>query len=280
MTKQGCLEIRKEVSMKYNIKGANLRIDYRTVASVLVNGSKKKYMRCFIDECLLFHAGGIGYISSLTGAKEVVIVGDEWQIPYIERDGVCEVLFSSPRNFCKTTEIISCTRRCPIDVCYAVCIFYMGIYTTNLIEHSLCFLKLSDKHCFEDEPNTLYLTHTQVDKHLLLDKGLGIKSVVLTIHEAQGQTFDNVILVRFNKKHHDVYNSDEHAVVSITRHRKTFTYFSSASCVKDKVKQLINRVKECKISLTQWNQQQALRNEIGLEPDDMIKPKSTSKANG
>jgi len=96
MTREGCLEIRKEVSKEFNIQGRDLITDYRTVASVLVNGSTKKYNRCFIDECILFHAGGIGYIACLTGATKMLIMGDEWQIPFIEREGVCEVFFQLP----------------------------------------------------------------------------------------------------------------------------------------------------------------------------------------
>jgi hypothetical protein len=269
LTKHGCTEIRKQMASKLKVKINDLKENYRTVASILVNGSSKKVETVYIDEALLMHSGTIGFIAHMTGANEIIIIGDEWQIPYIEREGVSDVLFSSPRKYCHVTSVLTCTRRCPVDVTYALSYFYPGIYTKNTTTISM---KMShNTGLIADNQDTLYMTHTQKDKQSLINLGLGKRngSAIMTIHEAQGQTFDNVTLIRLNRKNEDIYMSTEHAIVAISRHRKSFLYLTQAG--EDKVIKLMKSVGNCEKSLEKWNSEQALRNDIGLDPESMIK---------
>lgn len=271
LTKEGCRELRDSVIKLFSVDKDTARQNYRTLASLMVNGTKRKFNKVIIDEALLMHAGFIGFVVALTGAKIIELVGDEWQIPFVDRDNT-KSHFSSPSLFAEITTSNVQTRRCPIDVCYTLASFYPGIFTTSKIAESLSVHTLNI-NSLPDTENTLYLTHTQQDKQALLNVGVGNKvgSKVLTIHEAQGQTFELVILVRFNRKKLKLYNSIEHSIVAISRHTKLFYYFTAAS--EDMVSNLIKKVTSAKENLVEWNEKQMLRHSMGLSKEMLIRKK-------
>lgn len=275
LTKEGCLELRNSVENLFGVDKVTAKENYRTLASLLVNGSKKTFPKVIIDEALLMHAGFIGYVVALTGANCIELVGDEWQIPFVDREATLKSKYSSPRLFAEITTTHVLTRRCPIDVCYALSFFYPGIHTISSTILSMIKLSINES-TLKNFENTLYLTFTQKEKSSLQAKGIGCNnaSKLLTIHEAQGQTFDHVVLVRLNNKKMEIYNSTEHAIVAISRHTQTFKYLSNAG--EDIVSNLISNVIVLDENLPEWNAKQRIRYNMGMQPDQLIRKKGTN----
>lgn len=276
LTREGCMSLREKMMVKHRMSVLDAKKFYRTVASLLVNGCSCKFERVFIDEALLMHAGTVGFVTAITGASTIILVGDEWQIPYIDREKVSNLDFGSPKLFANVTTTLTCSRRCPVDVCFALSQFYPGIHSTNPVILSMSTAAVSDQVLL-DKPNTLFLAHTQEEKEALKVLGLGrlTGSNVLSIHEAQGLTFKNVILVRFNKRRMPIYDSIEHAIVAISRHTQFFCYVNSGQT--DMVTSLMRHVGLCKVGLPNWNNQQKIRHSLGLTTENLIKGKGSAK---
>ena len=85
----------------------------------------------------------------------------------------------------------------------------------------------------------LYLTFTQEEKESLIAQGWGGEtgSKVLTIYESQGLTSATVIVVNTKSIRLQLHDSVSHAVVAISRHTDTCTYYSEGK--DDAVKMLI-----------------------------------------
>nr|QHA33738.1 polyprotein [Atrato Virga-like virus 2] len=255
MTKEGRESILKAMIKKYpDIPAETLQLHVRTVASVLVNGSKTKYERVLLDEALMAHAGTIGYVAALTGSTTALIIGDIHQIPYVDRDHMCELRFYSPACYADITTELSITYRCPMDVTYVLKKFYDGLCTKSTVPCSLRRRPYSsEKACIrKDLKDCLYLVHFQADKDALIREGYGkaTGSKVLTIHEAQGLTFQHVICVRTNSKALMLYDKVEYAIVAISRHTKSFVYYSDQS---DAITRLIDNAITDAAWLCDWN---------------------------
>ncbi|CAH2086733.1 unnamed protein product [Euphydryas editha] len=78
-----------------------------------------------------------------------------------------------------------------MDVAYAICEVYKNVYWSNLIVRYLRRNRCTGKR------KILYLVYRQ-EQNLLLDHGYGtgVVSCVMTIPEAQGQTYGKIIIVR------------------------------------------------------------------------------------
>lgn len=240
-TRAGVKNIREIVFNKMNnrITRENLYLDYRTVASYIINTNNKKYKKVFLDEGMMMHAGYIGYIAHLSGADEVVVVGDSRQIPYIERSPI-KTKFSKLADFCDPNTYINVTIRCPVDVSYAISNYYENIVSANPIYNSIQPIS-KDGEFYSIEPGSLVLTFTQKEKCMLLNelkKYIDILKIH-TIHEAQGLTSKHVVLVRINSKPNEIYNSIPHAIVALTRHKESFKYLTTGE--DDAVEKLIKK---------------------------------------
>lgn len=249
-TRAGIGDIRSKVISRYR-NGLDLFVDYRTIASYIINGSKKSYDRIFIDEGFMFHAGYIGFVTQLSGASEVIILGDSKQIPYIERSRV-KPKWGSLFEFCETNVYLNATKRCPVDICYALSHHYENITTSN--DKCLSILPTArDREFHQIEPNTLILTYTQAEKRILLKTLINYKHLrIFTIHEAQGLTERRVVLVRIDSKSADIYSSNPHAVVALTRHTESFKYLTTGD--DDEVLRIIKKLEHTdEKSLRQWN---------------------------
>lgn len=221
--------VRSSIQEKHgNEFNSIINSNYRTVTSFLINGRHKKYKRVFIDEAVLMHAGFVGFVSELTGAEEVVLVGDSKQISYIERSGLPAVwknisVFADPDSY------QSVTNRCPMDVCCLLSNYYNDICTTNKIIRSIK-PTITNGEPHNLGPQTLILTFTQSEKQMVLEavknKAPAGSLTILTIHEAQGLTFRDVILVRKNTKPLKIYNSVQHIIVALSRHTNSFRYLT------------------------------------------------------
>ena len=263
-TRLGIKDIRQAVLEKHG-EQARKRImqDYRTVSSYIINASNTKYRNVYIDEATLMHAGYVGFISQLTRAKNIFLLGDSKQISYIERSTLktkwASINNISEPQFCQPT-----TRRCPIDVCYALKNQYPIISTNNEIVRSI--LKSKNNGEFHQiSTDTIILTFTQVEKELVLKelaKRNSLHVPVNTIHEAQGHTSKHVVVIRMNTKPLPIYNSQPHAVVALTRHTESLIYLTNGE--KDELSMLIDRANNCdQQTLRKWHTEaQLLANKL------------------
>lgn len=231
MTSEGKTSIRAGLKKRLpSLTDRALQAHVRTVASLLVNGSAVKYDRVLMDEALMAHAGTIGFAAALTGTKKVLIIGDIHQIPYVDREHMCKLQYETPAVFADVTSVKEITYRCPMDVTYAISDLYPNLCTMSLVTVSVNQKPWSSNntHVPKTVEGCLYLTHTQPDKDALLKAGYGkgAGSAVMTIHEAQGLTYAHVICVRSQPKALAIYSRSEYALVAISRHTKTFVYYT------------------------------------------------------
>lgn len=231
--------------------------DYRTVSSFIINGSDRTYNRVFVDEALLMHAGYLGFISQMAGASEVLVFGDQKQIPYIERSRI-KSEWSKLSDHMKPTETFTETHRCPIDVCYALQEHYPNFKTSN--QQVISFEPISRENEFHQiKKDTLILTFTQAEK-LMVSRALEGRMPpgrykIHTVHEAQGLTSERVLLVRCNSKNLRIYDSEPHVIVALTRHTASFKYITVGE--DDLVEKLIKKARLLNVNqLEQWNSKQ------------------------
>lgn len=248
-TRAGIKDIKRKIVRNFN--GLDISTDYRTLASYIINGSSKTYERVFIDEGFMFHAGYIGFIAQLSGISEVIVLGDSKQIPYIERSRA-KPRWGSLLEFCETSVYLNTTKRCPVDVCFALSHQYENIVTTS--GKNISILPTAREGEFHlIEPNTLILTFTQAEKRILQRTLSYYKDLhIYSIHEAQGLTVKNVVLVRIDSKPAEIYDSIPHAVVALTRHTESFKYLTTGD--EDEVLRIIRRLEHMdEKSLRLWS---------------------------
>ncbi|CAH0717102.1 unnamed protein product, partial [Brenthis ino] len=113
--------------------------------------------------------------------------------------------------------------------------------------------------CVLREEGVVYLALYQSDKEDLIRQGYAAKgSKVLTVHEAQGQTFEHVRYVRTSPKALNLYESEGHAIVAISRHTRSFVYYSD---VDDIIVNWMNKVRgHSEVQLIRWNDERKLAN--------------------
>ena len=114
-----------------------------------------------------------------------------------------------------------------MDVAYALREIYSGMYSSAPRIKSLELKRYKGAQIPNTLPNTLFLVHTQEEKETLTNQGYGsgTGSRILTIHEAQGLTYESVIAIK-TKANMKLHESVPHAVVAISRHTGTFTYYA------------------------------------------------------
>nr|WPV62267.1 MAG: RNA-dependent RNA polymerase [Wufeng shrew martellivirus 1] len=252
ITREGVNDVRKRVGESGSVPSHVLRRDYRTVASVLVNGIKDvSYRRVFVDEALMVHAGQLGFVAALTECDEMVLLGDVNQIPFVDRDHVCVMMYSNPVSFCSVSKNLDVTYRCPIDVAYALGNVYPNISSTSAVLRSMKVVDYSPSTL--PRVDALYLVHYQAEKDWLLREGYGAISgaSVLTINEAQGLTAKRVVCVRSNPKDLSLFRDNAFAVVAISRSTVSFEYHTVCS---DAITNLVHRA-TCvdDETLNEWN---------------------------
>nr|UUG74084.1 MAG: putative RNA-dependent RNA-polymerase [XiangYun hepe-virga-like virus 6] len=178
----------------------------------------------WLDEALLKHVGSWFWIAHLSKCREMYVVGDKAQIPYIERSGV-KVKYSLP-TYIDPDEYLNVTRRCPLDVTawmnkrnYYEC----RVTSTSEVTKSVKGKLIEASAEIPRDPATKYLTFTQTEKETLAKEGYDCS----TVHEYQGNQNASVALVRLTpKESNQIYKSKAHILVALTRHTQSFTYYS------------------------------------------------------
>lgn len=235
-TREGISSIKDKVMdhcESNNIVFNSIKNNYKTIASYLVNGSKK-YNIVMVDEYLMVHAGLIGLISVLSGCSKLILLGDKNQIPYIDRLNFVDMKHHNPNNFISKNISHSLTYRCPSDVVVALKDIYGNFETTNQISKSVTYSLYTNMLSIPILEDTLYLTFLKKDKTSIVSNcNFPSSSKVLTIHEAQGLTYKNVVCIRISSKHLELYDSLPHLIVALTRHTESFKYLQPKDCKKD-----------------------------------------------
>ncbi|APA34844.1 non-structural polyprotein [Paslahepevirus balayani] len=134
-------------------------------------------------------------------AAEVLLLGDPNQIPAIDFDD--RMISQAIDTIFEPTEWRNITHRCPQDVCRYISADYPGITTTSTVVRSVMF----------DGPIVgQKIVFTQAAK--------AANPGSVTVHEAQGCTYDRVTLIATMDARGLIATSRAHAIVALTRHTK------------------------------------------------------------
>nr|BBJ37187.1 152-kDa protein [Japanese soil-borne wheat mosaic virus] len=234
-------DLKEKFMKKYKCTESELgRI--RTVDSYLMHdcGKKLRATTVHFDEALMTHAGAVYFCADLLGARKVICQGDSQQIPFVNRVESIKLQFA--KLVIDKTDLIRMTYRSPIDVAHYLNYksFYTGgrITTKNEVVRSMSVVgprnvrPMTSVYSVPYVPGVQYLTFTQTEKDDLF-KALRSKGHVNvnTVHETQGKTFDDVILVRLKTTENEIYpggrNSKPYTIVGLTRHRRSLVYYTA-----------------------------------------------------
>ncbi|KAL4710158.1 hypothetical protein ACJJTC_006455 [Scirpophaga incertulas] len=132
-------------------------------------------------------------------------------------------------------DVFNVSSRCPADVCEILTEVYdnagmKGMVTTNKVCNSIEIKPLLELRDIGENINdkTVVLTFKQEEKQELLAKISSTNPLnCFTIHEFQGRTSENIVLVRLSHLEMDeIYSSASHQLVALTRHTVKFTYYT------------------------------------------------------
>ncbi|KAF9406252.1 hypothetical protein HW555_013311, partial [Spodoptera exigua] len=256
--------------------GQRTRTRVRTMASILSNGFRAhdKCHRIIVDEALMNHFGAIVMAARLSGASEVVLVGDVNQLPFLDRENLFQLNYTRPNVVAAITHELSCTHRNPMDVAYTLGEIYPGIYssrTTQSRVHSLRVERYTGAKIPRLAQNTLFLVHTQEEKADLASQGYGSGegSRLLTIHEAQGLTSDCVLVINTKTRRLQIHESVSHAVVAVSRHRVSCVYYTDDA--DDAAGRLIKRAMEANTKMVvDYNLKMAMKHRDAPIIEEML----------
>ncbi|KAG8252870.1 hypothetical protein J6590_047371 [Homalodisca vitripennis] len=172
----------------------------------------------------MVHAGEILYAVELSQAKEVMMVGDMNQIPYINRVTGHSTQFHDITKITEISQYLSHSYRCTMTVACILSKYYSeGMTTSSNVKRELV------KHVFDNinsipvmVKDTKMLVFKQTEKAQLLKLGHNVS----TIHEYQGKQAPHTVVVRTSSNNEDIYNSVPHCLVAISRHTQSFTYIA------------------------------------------------------
>ncbi|QMU95554.1 putative RNA-dependent RNA-polymerase [Bactrocera dorsalis negev-like virus] len=200
----------------------------RTLDSVLINNKIPSQVKeVWLDEAFLVHPGQWCWLYHLTNCERLIVVGDDAQIPYINRSGL-PISRQKTNGWVMKNEVLSINHRNPLDIVawLDVSRFYnFKVTGTSTIEKSVNRVLIHGVSDLPTDSAAKYLTFTQSEKSTIMtETGFDVN----TIHEYQGSQNDVIYLVRLvSKESNPIYNSLPHILVSLTRHRKKFVYFTT-----------------------------------------------------
>lgn len=242
-TRVACLDFRDRLKKKNpDIEEDYLRNHVMTVDSFLINDKKyPSYKKMIVDEALMLHCGNIFVAAVKAKVKDIYLIGDVKQIPWVNRTSLL-VKHQLITDIVDPAEILSVSYRCTLSTAAILSRLYpegMLAKSSTIREMSIC--STATPLNIQLQTDWQYLTYTQADK-IELQKRAPKGMIVHTIHEFQGKESDNVCLVRGSTKKHDIYTSEEHNLVAISRHKKKFMYVTPTT-LDDKMVNWLSRVK-------------------------------------
>ncbi|CAH2090120.1 unnamed protein product [Euphydryas editha] len=140
---------------------------------------------------------------------------------------ICTSMYSSMIEYFEKGEL-SCTYRNSKDIAFAISEVYDKVYMSNPFVHSLRAERFPGAQILGKQDRTLYLVFTQEEKKVLIGQGYGTgeESSVMTFHEAQGHTSEEIIVIQTKSKRLKIHNNVSHMVVAVSRHTKNCAYYS------------------------------------------------------
>jgi hypothetical protein len=200
----------KDLKTRYS---SALKLPHRAetthIAASLLAQKRIEPALIMVDECFTYPVAFLSYLSQFAN---VIMMGDEHQVGHID--------FSQSWGGCiKLTEFVpfiarehmNVTRRCPHDIVALpfIQVRYPGITTVSKVRSSI--IMVGPTYTRE---GAQVLTMTQDQKQRWATQG------AKTVHEAQGGTFDSVILHLSGSTAEKrlLLNSPNHLVVGLTRH--------------------------------------------------------------
>ncbi|QCW05657.1 1a protein [Alcea rosea virus 1] len=219
-----------------------------TMDSYLMNRCGDTCDILFVDECFMVHAGEVLAIINKTMCKVAILFGDSKQIHYIERDELVSTIYHDIdgfiQDFCRVYGEVS--YRCPWDVCeWLSKVYDRRIASNNRESVGRSSVRIAPIESVDDVPyaeGAKYLTYTQSEKSDISRRFSREKKRVdvSTVHEAQGETFKRVILVRSKFQEDAPFVSLNHIVVALSRHVESLCYHVLSSRVYDDTSAAIN----------------------------------------
>lgn len=219
---------------------------YRTMASYLMHGYEGECDTLWVDEAYMSHPGAIVAVIIQSRCKRAVLLGDELQIPFINRNAEVVNVYYRPTQLFRVSKVLDVSHRVPVDVAARLYQRYEkankkrgvegSMYSTNEIRSSCAVKKICG---IVDVPpgQDVYLCFTQSEMKTLRHR-FG-EDKCMTVHMSQGMEWKNVALVRLNDRLAErVFNDDEQVVTAITRHKESLTYYTRVS--GDKMYNLIS----------------------------------------
>jgi len=182
----------------------------------------------WVDEAYRLHAGKLHAVIKALRPTRVRCYGDDKQVsalPFVPGFDFVHHTLEFDR-----LETIRNTRRCPADVCFVMS--QRQYYGFHVVTHNPILRSVEGpiqyvSGMFQGKRHaTVILTYTQSAAKDLRAEGL---SNVMTIGEAQGSNFDEVILFREKDLKKALYYSLEHTLVGMTRHKRRLTVVSTAA---------------------------------------------------
>nr|WIL96181.1 P1a polyprotein [Carrot closterovirus 2] len=213
-----------------------------TLDSYLMNHFGRKCSVLFVDECFMVHSGQVLAAINATRCNRCVMFGDSRQIHYIQRNEITSSFYGDLDAFVAPEARVygNVSYRCPWDVCEWLTRVYKNKITTNNFESvgrsSVTLCQIEGMDAVPVLSGVKYVTYTQGEKNELqryVSKKMP-KSVVNTVHEVQGETFDRVALVRTKYQEDAPFVSENHIIVALSRHVESLHYYVlSSRCYDD-----------------------------------------------
>lgn len=198
----------------------------RTYDSIIVNYKEQADLTnihtVYCDEAMMTHYGQLLTVVGLLRPREVLMYGDNRQIPFICR--VIGFKLTGHLPIYSAIKYMNHTYRSPLYMRQILLRFYPDISfeSTNADGHPYV-IKIHQPTLLNSSEYDAILTFTQFEKALMISEG---NKNVFTIHEMQGSSYDNVAIVRTMIQDNAIYQSPQHIVVAVSRHRKLLTYFT------------------------------------------------------
>nr|AQM55272.1 hypothetical protein 1 [Big Cypress virus]AQM55275.1 hypothetical protein 1 [Big Cypress virus]AQM55278.1 hypothetical protein 1 [Big Cypress virus]AQM55281.1 hypothetical protein 1 [Big Cypress virus]AQM55284.1 hypothetical protein 1 [Big Cypress virus] len=233
-TKEGKNDFIKRIETKYQITLSKTQRNHiRTIASFLINSSKNiPSDLLYVDEAFMPHPGQIFFAAAISGAKEVKLLGDALQIPYVNRTPAFHTKHDDLLKYVTVSEFLHISYRCPTDVAARLNSHYLkfntangkavGMQSTRLALNTCKYVQLTNDN-FPKDKEIQYLTFTQAEKQKLENFGLKVS----TVHEYQGKEAKNIRVVRLNAfKQEEIFLRFNYALVALTRHTESLEYYT------------------------------------------------------
>nr|QVG74719.1 RNA-dependent RNA polymerase [ssRNA positive-strand virus sp.] len=244
-TRESAMDIRERAKKKYKFTDNVLKEKYRTGDSYLLNHFGEHSEVLWIDEGFMKHPGEWFLYGVIANAKEIHIMGDIAQIPYQERTGKNVHFGRYDKRLKATIKNMGVSYRCPLDIIYWLNLtnkYDFKVQGKSEVVHSVNIKRISGVNEINFCNYDHLIAFTQEEKLTIIKQADSeYKTKINTIHEYQGKQCNSIAIVRLINKANPIYDSDEHILVALSRHRIKLEYLTVS--INDKLAKQINKIK-------------------------------------